>query len=851
MKRMHLSAFCLSLAVSTTSYGFDTATHAAMTAKALERSKLGQTANASPILPRLGLHDSDSVFGKEYVDIGTTLIRRKETLFEKEIIDATRAPNTGLSLQGELTIHGWVIRGVIREDDNTVENKSGPSADEPGGVFNRVLGHFYDPYHDTALSNLGLVVGTRSPDWALVDGVKIPTTVINPLGGENHYNLPSAREAMWRAVTLKRKLPNGTLEDLQPAAGTSAKAKEDERKAYWGTTFRAVGDLVHILQDAAQPQHTRNDGHSGQGCVVVPTRPGECLAGHDSVFEKYMKARTLVAKSYTIEEGFFPGVGWGVAVTSDGPQLNYGGDGVPNYDIPRFAKIRDYYSTGTGAASLSGNGLANYSSRGFYSFGTNINSKLGATFPTPSPTGVGLTDETVTSSKGLSGIPNVGKVTYKLGTVPDTLFAARTASNVRLSATSAFSRFVAQQTGVPVYKLTHDIYDAHADLLIPRAVAYSAGLIDYFFRGEMQISLPDEGLYGIIDHADPASNCKDNCGFKRIKLKVKNTTPDIVVSGGGQTAVQNMSGGTLVAVVKYSLNNCYKTDLSGEPGSPDFPYSLAGYSQCVLRNLADPIEQITVSTPQSGVFTLLKDQEKPLTFDFDTPIPINAWNVSLQVVYRGTLGDEDDAVIVATQPISAPTYVNLTNEYDYILIDAKLYTRDQVKASQALMQRLRDLAIVLPDDNCFVAQVGPLQLNDTCLKEGPTDIGWFSVTSAKGKGVEIAAAVGLPVSAYSRVAVLAERTNFQTWIEGRTSAGEVVTLVSSRNAIEYAATPNASPVIDMTQLKRSREQYRFHSSYFLYESILYNVAEPSDAEYDNRPPWRNVAPKRLTRLRFQ
>lgn len=37
--------------------------------------------------------------------------------------------------------------------------------------------------------------------------------------------------------------------------------------------------------------------------------------------------------------------------------------------------------------------------------------------------------------------------------------------------------------------------------LAPRAVAYSAGLIDYFFRGRMEIAPPDDDVYAILDHA--------------------------------------------------------------------------------------------------------------------------------------------------------------------------------------------------------------------------------------------------------------------------------------------------------------------------------------------------------------
>ena len=37
-----------------------------------------------------------------------------------------------------------------------------------------------------------------------------------------------------------------------------AKADRDSKLA---TMFRTLGDVVHLVQDMAQPQHTRNDGH--------------------------------------------------------------------------------------------------------------------------------------------------------------------------------------------------------------------------------------------------------------------------------------------------------------------------------------------------------------------------------------------------------------------------------------------------------------------------------------------------------------------------------------------------------------------------------------------------------------
>ena len=56
------------------------------------------------------------------------------------------------------------------------------------------------------------------------------------------------------------------------------------RKAYWATLFRSLGDVVHLIQDMGQPQHTRNDPHAGK-------LGRGWIAGHTSIYEKYIEAR--------------------------------------------------------------------------------------------------------------------------------------------------------------------------------------------------------------------------------------------------------------------------------------------------------------------------------------------------------------------------------------------------------------------------------------------------------------------------------------------------------------------------------------------------------------------------------
>ena len=61
-------------------------------------------------------------------------------------------------------------------------------------------------------------------------------------------------------------------------------------------------------------------------------------------------------------------------------------------------------------------------------------------------------------------------------------------------------------------------HEDYANKLIPKAIGYSAGVMNYFFRGTLEISMPDRYVYSIADGSlDPQK-------FNYIKAKVKNTS---------------------------------------------------------------------------------------------------------------------------------------------------------------------------------------------------------------------------------------------------------------------------------------------------------------------------------------
>ncbi len=57
---------------------------------------------------------------------------------------------------------------------------------------------------------------------------------------ENLWSWPKAREYYYTALTSSTK---------------------DEREEYFVYTFRALGQVMHLLADASVPAHTRNDIH--------------------------------------------------------------------------------------------------------------------------------------------------------------------------------------------------------------------------------------------------------------------------------------------------------------------------------------------------------------------------------------------------------------------------------------------------------------------------------------------------------------------------------------------------------------------------------------------------------------
>lgn len=380
------------------------------------------------------------------------------------------------------------------------------------------------------------LLGVPSPSWALEDRGDID---------DQSSSFKGARGYFYHAMTS---------------------SDADEREKYFGLTFETLGNVIHHPQDMAQPQHVRDDEH----CDIFLCK---VIGRHNpSAYESYV---FNLAK----------------------PRVT----GYPSIftmaDPTSFTTARNLWTTSDGK------GIADYTNRNFVSAGTNFRGTENDIQPAPgfpSPNGLGaviekrqITDPDLRGPKG-SNQPLEGAVYFIQTPVKDNL----TGESV-LARTSTFSIFDADlmQAGQEaVFSLNEYIYKAASDLLTNRAVAYSAGLIDYFFRGRLEAEDADYTDTGIALRVRNAIDSRKTPAWKEEILK---------------------NGGTLVLVSEYKPVN--------------------GANNVIRAS----------SAPVALAEDLQPGKTSRQMYSFSIPeIPDDAAEVKYWLVYRGQLGQEDGAVAV-------------------------------------------------------------------------------------------------------------------------------------------------------------------------------------------------------------
>lgn len=698
----------LTMLIAGDAFAYEIDTHALMTSYAFERSSLASTSlatrmaldrlpddgpNARPFSSTPAMQSdlpSDGYFDVElttWLDSLTSAdVRVPQSYDHRNMYSKTTEFYREDGAQ-QYRAKAWLMRGAIREDDLPLDQYSGPEtpdADPHGDLF-RVFHHFYDPVNDSALLSpaecvvLDFELGcVRSPDWAFggesIAGNNPDISEPNP---RNHFSWRSAREALWCALTRN----NDGLPDAGIAGGHAAR-----RRICWTTVLDSLGHIVHLLKDSAQPQHVRNDPHNKSD--EWPEEMFNTTTARRT-FETWTNYRTLEGKEITGEE------------TSDSeflpffredrrPPINVGS----TYPIPRFSEPQYYFTTrqvetATSPASLkSRRGLADFTNRSFFSEGTIFSGEFPLPPSNPGSQELAFVDRDVKlqidgefiEREFTTALVDPLKGNY----VDDALVPYQ--QRVPLMLLGLWSDFDSGKIVAKHRAISLDQYSAHADVLIPRAIAYSAGLIDYFFRGKLEITPPLDGLFSVIDHGTPhsvnangypiRSDDSKIFGFTKLRLRVRNAT-DVVNESGTNlpiprdvmsttaSAAPLQGDPTLVAVARYHRNPCYKPDLSGERRIA-FDGVITEPTGCGTAGTRTPFQELSVSKPVASNAAALNGAGQDLVFDFGSqPIPVNATDLAIQVVYRGPLGLESDAIAVGAFDIREPTYLTHWNNTDY------------------------------------------------------------------------------------------------------------------------------------------------------------------------------------------
>jgi hypothetical protein len=483
--------------------------------------------------------------------------------------------------RGEINkVQDWLALGGTKEDEPLC----------------RSARHFHDPlqpWKSAGLDTSNLVILLMCGDVSLPTAVFPSSVVWAQDGAQNSGEQQSwfdARESYFNALT-----------------GSS----QDMRDLSWANAFRALGQVMHLVADSSVPEHVRNDTH-----ILETALRTAGIRGYGSY-------------EWWVEENidFLPISG---APPFDRAILrqptNSAAAPVP---IARLVDTDSYTGAASGPGVTLGPaiGIAEFANANFFSEDTGNRGHFERDYPFPA------LDLLTTSTHPVRQGTNVRRY-YKKGNdggIPvDPVLAE-----------CVFDRAI-DADGLPVpftYNcVDENVWQVAATHLVPRAVDYAAGVLEYFFRGRIEIAPPARFLYGL------ASYVPGNAGaFTSLRFKVRNATPS-----------EAAGSGRLVAVVQY------RTPVTGE--------------DLILNPFADVSGELFFAVSRELGTVALTDSFQELVFDFrDHPIPTNAADLFLTVAYRGPLGLEADAVAVGGKDLFEPDPLDLANVTDWECVQGTLY----------------------------------------------------------------------------------------------------------------------------------------------------------------------------------
>ena len=323
-----------------------------------------------------------------------------------------------------------------------------------------MIHHFHNPLAPSWLEaglTVGLVQWFSSVVWQQHPSQSTAPGVNN---GPGKWAWSDARERFHLALTL---------------------AAPAEREAAFADLFRTLGQTMHLVQDASVPAHARNDPHLRLkvGSVVIHHDPDpyekhvDALAGNPTSFATLLAALSIVRPSDAI-----------YAPVATSARIDRNSAPVP---VSALIDSGQYVGTNPDVTTTPGDGapvvgLAEYSNANFFSKDTTVLNDPGIlrSFPHPAPIDLVLGPPTPIGTSG-----------------PLRRYFAKMGAGDRidyLAVPSALYEFLPDALKDRQVGLDAKVLEHYAEKLLPRAVGYSAALLDYFFRGSFALDLSDAGV---------------------------------------------------------------------------------------------------------------------------------------------------------------------------------------------------------------------------------------------------------------------------------------------------------------------------------------------------------------------
>lgn len=348
---------------------------------------------------------------------------------------------------------------------------------EDDDTTGRFLRHFYDPQFNN-YAGRGLAGFSTSPDWALEDR--------GPIALQD-YSYEDARDAYLQALSCR-----------------TAPCRRDA----FSLVFQTMGHVIHHIQDMGQPQHTRNDIH--------PIEPR-------NFYEKYTEGNNARIRDIIDANAY-----------GDFPFAQY-------CPLPR-----NYWETLDGSSHYKGmaefTGLNFVSMNSMYQISTSSSTGFTNHSEFPEPSGNNL--QVITEKRTWvteTGAQVSGDIDLIKASVRDDLKPSRntTHGEAIVAAMSIFDPHMGSRVPpMKILSVNSIVAESRYPILLPRIAAFSTDLIDYFFRGRIDMVKNPSGAGWLIQNRSSelmSGNFVlyyDNSLSERTKL----TEWPLTVPSGGEAA---------------------------------------------------------------------------------------------------------------------------------------------------------------------------------------------------------------------------------------------------------------------------------------------------------------------------